>query len=121
MSPVTSFEKISSVITGLAASNMNNDNEHIHVEFHNKARTIFFSLLRDFESSVENLNRRKQEYQFQELKNKYINTLKHQLESCATVLFEKHCNLKKSNELNQNLQSFIKDYLHLFVQKTRSA
>ena len=100
---------------------MNNDNEHIHVEFHDKARAIFFSLLKDFESSVENLIRKKQEYQFQELKNKYVNTLKRQLESCATVLFEKHRHLKKSNELNQNLQSFIKDYLHLFVQKTRSA
>lgn len=99
---------------------MNNDNEHIHVEFHNKARAIFFSLLKDFEASVENLNRKKQEYQFHELKNKYVNSLKHQLESCATVLIEKHQHLRKSNELNQRLQSFIKDYLHLFVQKTRS-
>src|SRR5690349_21598068 len=100
---------------------MSNDSDHIHVEFHNKAKAIFFSLLASFDSSVKEINRRKHEYQFQELKKKYVNTLKQQLESCAMLLIEKHRHQKKSNELNQSLQSFIKDYLHLFVQKTRSA
>lgn len=99
---------------------MENDNENIHVEFHNKAKNIFFSLLKDFELSAKKLNRREQEFQFQELKNKYINTLKQELESCAKILIAKNQHHKQLAELNQSLQYFIKDYLHLFVQKTKS-
>lgn len=97
------------------------DNEQIHVEFHNKARDIFFSLLRNFELSAKKLNRKEQEYQFQELKNKYVHTLKQQLESCASSLISEHRKSGQLQELNQSLQYFIKDYLHRFVQKTRSA
>lgn len=97
------------------------NNEHIHVEFHNRAKEIFFSLLKNFESSSKNMDRRRDENQFQELKNKYINTLKQELETHARSLIEQHQHDKKLNDLNNNLQYFIKDYLHLFLQKTRFA
>ena len=98
---------------------MSNDNQYIQVEFHNKARDIFFSLLKNFELAAKKLDRKKQEFQFNELKNQHINTLKQELESCASFLLAKNQNKKEAKELNQNLQYFIKDYLHLFVQKTR--
>lgn len=97
-----------------------NDNEHIHIEFHNKAREIFFSIVQAFESSVKKVNRRKEEYEFQQLKNKYANTLKQELEACAQELMKQHQHAREMNELNLGLQRFIHDYLHLFIQKSRS-
>lgn len=99
---------------------MNGDNEHIHIEFHSKANAIFFSLLKSFELSAKKINRKNQEYQFQELKNKYINTLKLDLESCALFLIAKQQQSRQVNELNQSLQRLIKEYLHSFLQKTKS-
>ena len=98
---------------------MQRDNEQLHVEFHNRANAIFFRLLDNFEAAVKEINRSKAEHLFVALKDKYINTLKQQLECCAEDLMSVHPQNRKQRELNQNLQHFINEYLHLFVQKTR--
>lgn len=98
---------------------MQSDNEQLHVEFHNRANAIFFRLLDNFEASVKGVNRRAEEYLFAEQKDKYITILKQQLETCAGELMLEHPHNKKQRELDQNLQHFIQQYLHQFVQKTR--
>ena len=96
---------------------MQTDSEHIYVEFHERARTIFYNLFDGFEFSARSLNRENEEFKFRELRNTYINSLKQQLENTALSLLQKHQHYKQSNELDQSLQQFIKQYLHLFVQK----
>lgn len=99
---------------------MENDNEKIQIEFHNNAGAIFFDLLKNFEATANGLNRQTEEYKFQQLKEAYIHSMKQQLENCATLLMQQHRHNRKVNELSQKLQQHIKQYLHLFVQKTRA-
>lgn len=98
---------------------MTDDNEHIHVEFHSRARAIFFSYVQRFEWNGADVNRQRDEYQFQLLKDRYINTLKQDLEQCASQLLQENQNNRRLKELDLQLQYLIKDYLHLFVLKTR--
>lgn len=65
---------------------MQKDNEQTQIEFHDKASTIFFALLENFELTVKELNRQTDEYKFQHTKETYIQSLKQQLESCAMQL-----------------------------------
>lgn len=99
---------------------METGNAHIYVEFHGRARSIFYTLFDSFEFAAQALNREKEEFKFSDLKNKYIYSLKQQLENAALSLLKEHQNYKQSNEVDQSLQQFIKQYLHLFVQKTES-
>ena len=98
---------------------MNNDNEQIQIKFHEKANTLFFALLKSFELAVKELDRQSEEYKFQHLKETYTQSLKQQLENYAMVLMQEHRHNRKEEELSQNLQHHIGQYLHLFVQKTR--
>lgn len=100
---------------------MQRDNEELYVEFHNRANNTFHRLLKTFELAVQEINRQTEEYKFQQVKDTYINTLKQQLEDCAARVMEQHQQNRNRTELSQNLQQFIKQYLHLFVQKTRTA
>lgn len=100
---------------------MQRDNEELYVRFHNQANNTFFNLLQTFESAAQKINRQTEEYKYQQVKDTYINTLKHQLEESAARLMEEHQQNKNRTELSQNLQQFIIQYLHLFVQKTRTA
>jgi ABC-type Fe3+-citrate transport system substrate-binding protein len=99
---------------------MQSDNEQLHVEFHNRANAIFFRLLNSFEAAVKDINRKKEERKFMQQKETHINALKQQLESCAGELIIEHPQNRSQRELNQNLQHFITQYLHQFVQKIRT-
>jgi hypothetical protein len=99
---------------------MQSDNEQLHVEFHNRANAIFFRLLSSFEAAVKEINRRQEEHKFEQQKQTHISTLKQQLEGCAGDLLAEHPQNRKQKDLNQNLQHFITQYLHEFVQKTRA-
>lgn len=99
---------------------MQSDNEHIYIEFHDKAREIYYNLYNSFEFSMLSLDRKTEEFKFGELKNRYIHSLKQQLENAAIVLLQKHQHYKQLNDLDQNFQEFIKHYLHLFLQKIKT-
>ena len=99
---------------------MESDNEQIHIEFHSNANSVFFHLLSNFELAVKGLNRQTEEFKFRQVKDAYTHSLKQQLENSATRLIQEHSQNKKAGELSQNLQHSIQQYLHLFVQKTRT-
>jgi hypothetical protein len=98
---------------------MQNDADHINIEFHNKANEAFFKFVEQFQSSVKNIDRTNHEYQFQQLKENFVNSLKQELEIIAGSIIKNNSNLENINGVNQNLQRFINNYLHEFVQKIR--
>jgi hypothetical protein len=95
---------------------MNNGSEQMQVDFHNKAKEKFFSVYNAFENAISNLDRKKQEYKFQQTKNQYAATLENELQAIAKKVLFKYEN-KRSGELDLLFHQFIKDYLHRFVQK----
>ena len=90
------------------------------VDFNNKAKKIFFSLYEKFAESAKQLDRKKDDNVFQQQQNKYLNTLKTQLENLAQDLLNKNSSLKNINLLNKKLRDEINIYLNEFRQKSRS-
>jgi len=97
-----------------------NSNEQMQVEFHNKGKEIFFSVYHNFENNISKLNRKTNEYKFQELKKQYALTLKEELEKIAKAVLLKHKHEKQSREIDQMFHQFINDYLHRFIQKVNA-
>jgi len=96
---------------------MNHASEQMQMQFHNKAREIFFSLIHDFDAATSGFDREKEEYRFQRLKNEYSATLKQKLEHVAENILQLYQKEKHSNEMGQYLQQLINEYLHRFLQK----
>ena len=90
------------------------------VDFDNKAKKIFFSLYEKFAESAKQLDRKKDDNVFQQQQNKYLNTLKTQLENLAQDLLNKNSSLKNTNLLNKKLRDEINAHLNEFRQKSRS-
>lgn len=99
---------------------MDEDIENIQVEFHNRARELFFSLFREFNASIDGISRRREEYQFRWQREQYINQLQNQLGVLAKELLLRNESIKKSDLLSQNLRHFSQDYIHQFIQKINS-
>jgi hypothetical protein len=97
---------------------MKNDNELITIEFHSRAKEIFYSLLNSFLDSAAKLDRKHSEYQFRQLKDQYVHTLKQQLEYMARELMETHQHSQRMPELEQSISYQVKEYLHLFNRET---
>ena len=95
---------------------MQTDNERLYVQFHDKANSIFFAQLNNFELAVKTINRKTEEYKFQLVGETYVHMLKQQLEEAAIRIMQEHPHNRKEKELSQNLQEFIRQYLHRFVQ-----
>jgi hypothetical protein len=96
---------------------MSNDIEEMQVDFHRKATELFFSISRLFENTASKLNRKTNEYRFQELKKQYAITLEQELQTVAKDILAEHKDEKQSREVDLMFHQFIKDYLHRFVQK----
>jgi uncharacterized protein YbgA (DUF1722 family) len=96
---------------------MNIGSEQMQVDFHNKAKELFFSIYKAFENAISNLNRKKEEYKFQQTKKQYTATLEQELQSIAKNVLCRYMEKQQSGELDQLFHQFIKDYLHRFVQK----
>lgn len=98
---------------------MNEFNQEI-VDFNNKAKKIFFSLYEKFAGSAKQLDRRQDENVFQHQQNKYLKTLKGELENVATDILNKNNPSKNTSLLNKKLTDEINSYLNEFRQKSRS-
>ena len=90
------------------------------VDFDHNAKKIFFSLYEKFAESAKQLDRQKDDNVFQQQQNKYLNTLKTQLENLAQDLLNKNSSLKNLSLLNKKLRDEINIYLNEFRQKSRS-
>lgn len=93
---------------------MSSNNASTYIDFHNKANQSFFSLEKDFLDASEKINREEEEFRFQQLKKDYANELKHQLEMSAQELMQRN---GLTSATGQEMNEFIKEYLHRFVQK----
>lgn len=93
---------------------MSSNNASIYIDFHSQANQSFFSLEKDFLAASEKINREEEEFRFQQLKKDYTNELKHQLEMSAEELMKRN---GLTSATGQEINHFIKDYLHQFVQK----
>jgi hypothetical protein len=91
--------------------------DHMQVEFHNKAKNAFFTVLSSFEKAGAKLNRKTEEFRFQLMKKQYIVLLEQELQWAAKDVLRNHKMEKQSREVDQLFHHSIRDYLHRFVQK----
>lgn len=99
---------------------MDREFETICIEFNNKAQKLFFSLFQKFNDSAGHFDRRKDENVFKLQQNKYLYTLKEQLEAIVKELLYKNRSLKNISRLNKTLTDEISAYLNAFRQKSGS-
>jgi len=97
---------------------MSNGINQIQVEFHKKATDRYFSILHAFEIAVSQINRRNEEFRFQQLKKQYASTLEADLQNIAEIILTDNNAEKQVNGIDQIFHQFIKDYLHRFILKT---
>jgi hypothetical protein len=96
---------------------MNTDDERLQVEFHNKASEVFFDLMQEFERTSQSVNRKTDEYRFQQLKRTFSNELSHKLQTIAQDILQRHQDRKSLREIDPALRQLSTQYLHRFVQK----
>ena len=96
---------------------MSSSADNIQATFHAKASELFFLYYNDFEKDSSVVNRREEEYHFQQLKKKYVTSLDHQLQLLAQSILNKNKEEKQLGNISQLFHQAIQDYLHRFVQK----
>ena len=99
---------------------MQNDFEHIQIQFAHKAKHIFFEALDEFQMATKSVDRSLEEYKFNQLKEQHVHSLKQRLTLTAREYIEQHQHHNQGRELDQMMQKEIKSYLHQFVVKIRS-
>lgn len=99
---------------------MNTSPEHMSIEFHKRANDLFFVLVRDFQSAVRKVDRKKDEYLFLQLQEQYVNTCQNKMEAIAKEIIFNNRHHSQVNQADQNLRHFSQDYLRQFVQKIKS-
>lgn len=96
---------------------MSNSADNMQATFHTKASEVFFTYYNDFEKESFAVNRGEEEYQFQQLKKKYVTSLEQQLQLLAQSILNKNKEEKQADNISPLFHQAIKDYLHRFVQK----
>lgn len=99
---------------------MKNDIEKNCIEFHYRAKELFFNLYNSFTKSIEPLNRQIDENVFQQLQGKFALQLKQQLNFIAGNILDNAKEVSNYTELNQILSHHIEEYEKEFLQKTKS-
>ena len=99
---------------------MINEHEHINVQFEKRGREISNRLLHDFQLAAKEIDREKNEYLFRQSKDKYVNTLKANLQTIALELLHHNQANRQIKGIDQHLNHLIKEELHQFVQKLNS-
>ena len=93
---------------------MSDNNASLYIDFHNQANQSFFSVEKGFLAASEKINREEEEFRFQQLKKDYVNELKQQLEMIGQELMKRS---GPTDATGQEINGYIKEYLHRFVQK----
>lgn len=99
---------------------MENDMEHRMVLFHNRAKMILSSVYRSFLYSVGSIDRQGDENVFQQLRDKFADRLKYQLQSVAREVLDQSTDRASAGTLNHMFSRFIDDYRREFIQKVRA-
>lgn len=93
--------------------------EQLLVDFSVQAQKLFVSTYEKFRLSTKKLDRQRDENVFQLQVEKFMATLKLQLESVAHELLIKNKSLKNTDHCNRLLRDSITIYLKEFMQKAR--
>lgn len=96
---------------------MSSTTNQIQQEFHDKASKAFFSSLSDFRNVSSKIDRNKNEYLFQQLKNQYVLSLEKELQNIGYTVLNKYQLSSQVQGIDPVLHQLIKDYLHKFNQK----
>jgi hypothetical protein len=99
---------------------MRKDLDELEIEFNINAREAFYKLFARFETTVNNLDRRRDENVFQHTQAKFLATLKSDLESLAISIFEKYRGMTEINHLKRNLTNRINEYVQEFRMKSQA-
>jgi hypothetical protein len=94
--------------------------EQISLDFTVHAQQLFMSTYEKFRMCTKKLDRQRDENVFQLQVEKFMVTLKIQLESIAHDLLMKNKGVRNIDNCNKFLRDRIMIYLKEFVQKTRS-
>jgi hypothetical protein len=94
--------------------------EQTVTEFHNRAREAFFSLFRDFTSSIDTVDRRRDESVFRQHREQYVNQLQIELQQIAQETLSNKKTISNIGELSQSLNHYIDEYIHQFVLKVKA-
>ena len=98
---------------------MSSGSEQMQVEFHNRATDRLFAMYQTFKNATSNLNRRTEEFRFQQLKKLYAATMEQELQVIAKDILERHRDEKQIKGVDLMFHQLIKDYLHRFIQKVK--
>ena len=93
--------------------------EQLSVDFNVQAQKLFMSTYENFRMCTRKLDRQGDENVFQLQVEKYMTTLKLQLESVAHELLKKYKGIKNIDHCNNLLTDKISIYLREFRQKAR--
>ena len=93
--------------------------EQLSVDFTIQAQKLFISYYEKFRLSTKKLDRQRDENVFQLQVEKFMMTLKLQLENIAQELLKKGKGIKNIDSCNNLLRSKINIYLKEFRQKTQ--
>jgi hypothetical protein len=96
---------------------MDTGNQQMQVHFHDMATAAFFSRYDAFAKASSLINRKLNEYQFQELKQQYVHSLEQDLKLGAGAILQKAAASGQLQEMNSLFHRLMMDYLHRFVQK----
>lgn len=90
------------------------------VAFHDRARSVFFSLYAEFRHSIASIDRQADENVFQQSQNRYASQLHLRLNHIALELLEQAASSGNRTRLNQVLSPSIEEYVKEFIQKAKS-
>jgi hypothetical protein len=96
---------------------MQQDIEKSLVQFHNRSRTIFFSLYNDLRLCSKQINRQHYENHFQQWQAQYITQLRQHLQQIAKETIEDASTAAHRNELGHTLQQSMEAYVQDFIKK----
>ena len=95
-----------------------NPTDHIINDFQNRARASFNDIYKDFQFQCSKMDRSRQEHDFKQLQERYVNRLQDQLRQIARQVLHDH-----RHELDQkagyHLNNIISEYVHELVVHTR--
>lgn len=94
--------------------------DQLSVDFTVQAQKLFTTAYERFRLTTKRLDRQRDENVFQLQVEKFLATLKFQLENTAHELLMKNKALINTNHCNKLLRDMITIYLKEFIQKTRS-
>ena len=106
-------------LKSLKPQKMDSGFEQLSVDFSLHAQKLFISYYEKFRLSTKKLDRQRDENVFQLQVEKYMMTLKLQLENIAQELLKKSERIKNIDNCNNLLRSKINIYLKEFRQKTQ--